>query len=166
MGTHRQQERSNRAKIQSSSTDKGKAEYVELFRAVRLHGLILQRGRRSTSRGQDGFRFRIWARRRVGNQTGGTLGPPWTTPTNGWLVWMLPVEIGDEGPIHNPTGRYPGSLLRTITLPVDKVLDAPSSTPGPEKTPDGVDWSTINEAWRRRGRRSRDQRTLMNRFDL
>ena len=45
----------------------------------------------------------------------------------GGLVRMLLGKVLDETPVHNVLSRNPGSFLRTVALPVDEVLAAPST---------------------------------------
>jgi hypothetical protein len=79
---------------------------------------------------------------------------------------MQTVEVGDECPVHNPTGWHPGSLLRSIALPVDEILEAPTSPSGPKQASNGVHQPTVNEARRRRRKRHGDQRAFMRRLDF
>lgn len=93
------------------------------------------------------------------------LGAPWTTPLDGWLVRVLMMEVRNQGLVHNPPGRNPRSLLRTISLPVHQVLEASAPSSGTKQSSDGVHWASIHNTRGRRWWYLRNQRAFMNWFE-
>lgn len=79
---------------------------------------------------------------------------------------MLLMEVGNKVGIEDETGGDPCPLFWTVPLPVDQILEALAPAPGAAETSHHVDWPSIDEAWRRRGRSSRDQWTLPKQLDL
>lgn len=64
---------------------------------------------------------------------------------------MLPVEISNQGAVHDEPGRHPTALVRTVALPINKVLKAPAAPPGLQKPPHREHLTTSNDPGRRRG---------------
>ena len=59
---------------------------------------------------------------------------------------MLLVKVLDETPVHNVLSRNPGSFLRTIALPVDEVLAAPSTSARADDAAHSIDESPFTVA--------------------
>ncbi len=79
---------------------------------------------------------------------------------------MLPVEVSNEPRIEDVAGGDPGSLLWTITLPVDQVLDAPPTAMRANEPLYRVGWVSSDKVRRRRSRGSRNQGALHNWLDF
>lgn len=80
-----------------------------------------------------------------------------SSPDDPRAIRMQAMEVSNQGAVKHIPGRYPGTLLRTIPLPVHEVLKRPPNTAGIQEPVDRVGGMAIDESRRRWRPRSRSQ---------
>ena len=61
------------------------------------------------------------------------------------------VKVRNELRVHNKLSRHPGTLLRTLPLPIHKILHPTSTATRAKEAPDRIHRTTLHERRRRHG---------------
>lgn len=62
------------------------------------------------------------------------------------------MELGDEPEVEDVASRNPGTLLRTVTLQINQILQTSASAVGAQQTPHRVGGTSLDETGRWRCR--------------